>query len=243
MTCRWRTMHLLMDCMKRCCTPGVFPSPSPSIPANGWSRAPMFWRFRFTTRTPILRTSLPAHFWHWLGLRRHRFPLVSFPIGGSLLPPEYHTNFKLKPGEPVILSNASGSLLDLASLPTELRAGVTMGRAEGASDWCFFTSPSPGSANLSSCLSHVAPAPVVEPASGWYAASTVTASPGQPSGASRADFASCDPALHGGRFRAHPFLQCVYRLLESSGDICSEHQGFWRRDGTQRNGGPHLLPR
>ena len=168
--------------MKRCCTPGVFPSPSPSIPANGWSRAPMFWRCRFTTRTPILRTSLPAHFWHWLGLRRHRFPLVSFPIGGSLLPPEYHTNFKLKPGEPVILSNASGSLLDLASLPTELRAGVTMGRAEGASDWCFFTSPSPGSANLSSCLSHVAPAPVVEPASGWYAASTVTASPGQPSG-------------------------------------------------------------
>ena len=111
------------------------------------------------------------------------------PVPFGILPdwwepaaPEYHTNFKLKPGEPVILSNASGSLLDLASLPTELRAGVTMGRAEGASDWCFFTSPSPGSANLSSCLSHVAPTPVVEPASGWYAASTVTASPGQPSG-------------------------------------------------------------
>lgn len=111
------------------------------------------------------------------------------PVPFGILPnwlepeaPEFHTNFKLKPGEPVILSNAAGDLLDLATLPSELRSGVTMGRAEGASEWCFFTSPSPGTANLSSCFSHIAPAPVVEPSSGWYTASAVSAVPGVPSG-------------------------------------------------------------
>lgn len=105
-------------------------------------------------------------------------------VPGWLQPeaPEFHTNFKLKPGEPVILSNAAGNLLDLATLPSELRAGVTMGRTEGAADWCFFTSPSPGSVNLSVCYPHIAPAPVVEPNSGWYAASSVSATPGVPSG-------------------------------------------------------------
>lgn len=111
------------------------------------------------------------------------------PVPFGILPdwlepeaPEFHTNFKLKPGEPVILSNAAGDLLDLATLPSELRSGVTMGRAEGSSDWCYFTAPTPGSANLASCLAHIAPTPIVEPASGVYTATSVTVSPGVSSG-------------------------------------------------------------
>ena len=57
-------------------------------------------------------------------------PFDALPDWWSPAQPEFHTNFKLKPGEPVILSNAEGELLDLATLPLELRPGLTMGRLQ-----------------------------------------------------------------------------------------------------------------
>lgn len=96
---------------------------------------------------------------------------------------EFHTNFKLKPGEPVILSAADGELLDLATLPQELRSSLSMGRSGGSEDWCFYTDPTPGEPNSGVCLSQIAPTPNVEPASGWFTATSVEATPGVPSGA------------------------------------------------------------
>ena len=113
----------------------------------------------------------------------------STPVPYDVLPgwwnptqPDYHTNFKLKPGEPVILSNADGDLLDLATLPLELRPGLTMGRADGSEDWCFFTEGTPGSSNGTDCLSQLAPKPVVEPVSGVYTSVAVSATSGTPFG-------------------------------------------------------------
>lgn len=90
--------------------------------------------------------------------------------------PAPHTNFKLKPGEPVILSDPSGDLADLASLPWSLRSGITMSR--DGEDWCFTTSPSPGGPHQGNCASGVLPSPQVSPASGWYDAVGVVAVPG-----------------------------------------------------------------
>lgn len=109
-------------------------------------------------------------------------PFDALPDWWSPAQPEFHTNFKLKPGEPVILSNAEGELLDLATLPLELRPGLTMGRASGAEDWCFYTEATPGEVNPEQCLSQVAPRPIVVPESGIFSGTSVAASPGVSSG-------------------------------------------------------------
>ncbi len=93
----------------------------------------------------------------------------ALPIWLSAEAPGLHANFKLKPGEPIILSDAEGNLLDLASLPNALRDGLTMGRSgSGPSDWCMYLTPTPGEANGEDCLSGILPAPEVLPTSGHY---------------------------------------------------------------------------
>ena len=109
-------------------------------------------------------------------------PFQPLPDWWVPAPSEFHTNFKLKPGEPVILSDAEGTLLDLATLPHELRNGVSMGRAEGATDWCFYEQQTPGDVNPEACLSFIAPPPVVQPASGPFSSTLVTATMGTPVG-------------------------------------------------------------
>ena len=98
--------------------------------------------------------------------------------------PGFHTNFKLKPGEPLILSTASGALLDLATLPMEFRSGLTLGRqGSGPDDWCWFTTPTPGQPNDGDCLAGILPTPDVVPSSGHFPGPpAVTATPGAPSG-------------------------------------------------------------
>lgn len=88
--------------------------------------------------------------------------------------PEAHANFKLRPGEPVILSDSQGNLVDLATLPLELRGGLSMGRNDQG-EWRFFEGATPGLPNGMGDGIHIAPTPVVEPASGWYDAVQVTA--------------------------------------------------------------------
>ena len=113
-------------------------------------------------------------------------PYGQLPDWWNPEPHGYHANFKLKPGEPVILSSADGELLDVATLPQELRSGVVLRRGEG-DNWCFSTSATPGAPNSGPCYNHIAPAPNVQPTSGWYNNPTVSAvvgtfsaPPGQP---------------------------------------------------------------
>ena len=103
---------------------------------------------------------------------------ASIPFGGlpewwTPAAPPAHTNFKLKPGEPVILSDGSGNLADLATLPWSLRSGVAMSRV--GEDWCFTSTPTPGAPHQGDCAAGVLPPPEVEPASGWYDAVGVVA--------------------------------------------------------------------
>ena len=98
--------------------------------------------------------------------------------------PALHAAFKLRPGEPVILSDGEGNLVDLATLPVEMRAGITLGRDPGG-EWCFFATATPSAPNGDDCGAFVAPTPIVEPSSGWYQPPilTVSATNGTLSGA------------------------------------------------------------
>ncbi len=108
-------------------------------------------------------------------------PYGALPGWWNPEPHGFHANFKLKPGEPVVLSTADGELLDVASLPQELRSGIVLRRGSG-SNWCFSNTATPGAPNSGSCYNFIAPAPNVQPASGWYNNPTVSASVGTFSG-------------------------------------------------------------
>ena len=100
------------------------------------------------------------------------------PLPPWLLPPAepMHTNFKLQAGETVVLTSPSGLPIDALPLPDGLRLGLSTGRAAAnPSATCVFDEPTPGAANGSTCFSGIAPAPALEPASGWYG-SAVTVS-------------------------------------------------------------------
>ena len=98
--------------------------------------------------------------------------------------PGLHTNFKLKPGEPLILSDADDNIIDMTTLPFEIRSGYTLGRSgTGPDDWCWYSTPTPGANNGPDCLAGTLPSPHVVPASGHYPGPpAVTASSGTLSG-------------------------------------------------------------
>ncbi len=82
----------------------------------------------------------------------------------------YHTNFKLSPGEPVILSDNEGNLIDFIDIDTSLSLGMTMGRTEdGQGTICVFDTPTPWETNEDSwCYEGIEPMPNVSLSSGWY---------------------------------------------------------------------------
>lgn len=111
-------------------------------------------------------------------------PFNTLPEWWEGASPGLHTNFRLKPGEPVILSDADGNLLDLVTLPWELRSGLTVGRdGPGPSEVCWYAQATPGTENPDACLAGILPSPVVVPASGHFPGPpSVTASAGAPTG-------------------------------------------------------------
>ena len=115
-------------------------------------------------------------------------PFTPLPDWWAPDPPGHHANFKLKPGEPVILSDGDAGLLDVISLPQELRLGYTLGRSgTGGEDWCWFEEGTPGAPNDADCLQGILASPEVTPGSGHYpgpplvqvAPGTLSGPPGQ----------------------------------------------------------------
>ncbi|MFT4879241.1 MAG: hypothetical protein ACJAU0_001685 [Flavobacteriales bacterium] len=82
----------------------------------------------------------------------------------------YHTNFKLSAGEPVILSDDEGNLVDFIDIDPNLSFGMTMGRTEdGLNNICVFETPTPWETNDGSwCYEGIETPPSVSLASGWY---------------------------------------------------------------------------
>lgn len=83
--------------------------------------------------------------------------------------PRLHTNFKISAeGEPVILTNAFGEILDsvfVADLPSD----VSWGRQpDGSSDLFYFDLPTPGEPNLSYGYQTIAPDPIFNFDGGFY---------------------------------------------------------------------------
>lgn len=96
------------------------------------------------------------------------------PLPTWLAPPAepIHTNFKLRPGEPIILSAPDGELLDVLTLPADLTLDMSVGRhAAQPSATCVFNQPTPGAPNNAPCFSGIAATPNITPSSGWYAPS------------------------------------------------------------------------
>ena len=94
-----------------------------------------------------------------------------------------HPNFKLKQStdEWVVLSDASGNLVDDFELLDNTQLGHSWGRTtNGAATWSLFTTPTPNGANAGSVPNYV-PTPQMAPAAGFYnAAQSVTLSCADP---------------------------------------------------------------
>ncbi len=93
------------------------------------------------------------------------------PLPSWLAPPAdpVHASFKLRPGEPVILSTAGGELLDAITLPDGLTHPLSFGRpAPQPFATCVFSTPTPGAPNAGPCLPAIAETPHVSPPSGWF---------------------------------------------------------------------------
>lgn len=91
----------------------------------------------------------------------------------------YQTNFKLKTGEFLIISDSEGVTIDSHIIPDDLRLGITKGRfPDGTGDWCYIDTPTPNDSNAESwCYEGIATPPEISVPSGWYSeAQTVTAS-------------------------------------------------------------------
>ncbi|MFT5860691.1 MAG: hypothetical protein ACI865_002805 [Flavobacteriaceae bacterium] len=87
----------------------------------------------------------------------------------------YHTNFKLSAGEPVILSDTEGNLVDFIDIYPSLSFGMTVGRTEdGLNNICVFETPTPWGSNEGSwCYEGIESAPEISLASGWYSGSQI----------------------------------------------------------------------
>ena len=81
-----------------------------------------------------------------------------------------HTNFKLSPGEVVMLSDEEGNLLDMVELDPSLSEGLTVGRqGPDFETVCIFDTPSPFASNQgSSCYEGIEPPAQFSISSGWY---------------------------------------------------------------------------
>ena len=102
-----------------------------------------------------------------------------FPPVNTLL----HTNFKLSPGEAVILSDSDGNLVDLIELDAALSNGLTVGRQEtDLASVCIFDTPTPFTTNEGSwCFEGIEPQPQFSISSGFYdAVQTVIVYPASP---------------------------------------------------------------
>ncbi|MCH2199576.1 MAG: CotH kinase family protein [Flavobacteriales bacterium] len=88
----------------------------------------------------------------------------------------YHTNFKLSPGEDVLITHTNNTLEDAHPVSDLLSFGLSQGRyPDGVGDWCFFDQPTPDEGNEPSwCYDAITPTPSIELPSGWYSGTQST---------------------------------------------------------------------
>lgn len=80
-----------------------------------------------------------------------------------------HLPFKLRAGEPVVLSTTEGELVDLLGIPPTLTFGHAVGRPlTNPAASCIFDTPTPGMPNAGFCFTGIATTPDIAPASGWF---------------------------------------------------------------------------
>jgi len=80
--------------------------------------------------------------------------------------PHMHTNFKLKDGESVVLSDSDGNILDKVAL-FDSRANQAQGRAYDSGDWGYLIAPTPGLQNTAA-FARMAPKVTSSAAAGFY---------------------------------------------------------------------------
>lgn len=103
-------------------------------------------------------------------------PLLSFSL------PNLHTNFKLSSaGEPVVLADATGQIVDQAE-PGEILTDVSYGRQpDGSNNWAYFPQATPGEANGTTGFNGFAAKPTFSHNGGFYT-STIALTLNAPTG-------------------------------------------------------------
>ncbi len=95
--------------------------------------------------------------------------LTGVPTILETLLPHLHTNFKISAdGEPVLLSDSGGLLLDDIDLPA-LPTNISFGRQpDGTENWFYFNETTPDSSNTTTGYLEFAPDPILDPHGGLY---------------------------------------------------------------------------
>ena len=94
-------------------------------------------------------------------------PLLDFSI------PFLHTNFKLKVGEDITLTDAQGNLLD-DILIGAIETDISLGRQpDGIGNWFLFTEPTPGGSNNTIAYQEIAGIPEFSQSGGFYSGSQI----------------------------------------------------------------------
>ena len=113
-------------------------------------------------------SDLSARTWLHFGIHT---PDVIFgpnpPFFNDIIVTNYHTNFKIGFGEPVILYDADGEIIDSVTIQY-LLPGHSVMRTDDTGAWCLTDQPTPGETNGNNCLSGYTEAPVLSPAAGFY---------------------------------------------------------------------------
>jgi hypothetical protein len=93
-----------------------------------------------------------------------------------------HTNFSLTSGETLLLSNASGVILNQVEIPLTAADFVYRRQTDGGPQWCFSSTLTPGASNAQgTCATGFEPKPIFSQGSGMYPGSvTITLSSPSP---------------------------------------------------------------
>ncbi|MFI5171218.1 MAG: lamin tail domain-containing protein [Chitinophagales bacterium] len=81
--------------------------------------------------------------------------------------PDLHANFKIANGETISLFNNSGVLID-SILVDQLQVNNSRARIPDGGNWCYSDEATPGAANVGTCYSGYATAPVIITTPGFY---------------------------------------------------------------------------
>lgn len=123
-----------------------------------------------THNASIGSSDLSSNYWLSFGINTEDTYFYTVPVWFNEPISYNQTNFKItNTGETIYLTNDTGAIIDTKYISDIAFGTSEMRKPDGATSWCFATTPTPGySNNFSLCYSGFEPAPEFSVGSGFY---------------------------------------------------------------------------